>query len=97
MTSTDTTSTPPQGAALSAMRLPELKALAQQMGLKGLSGKRKGDLVAMIEGARGGRPAQSDAPRRAETPRQAETPREAETPRQAEAPREAEATSRADA
>ena len=54
MTSTDTTSTPPQGAALAAMRLADLKSLAQQMGLKGLSGKRKGDLVSMIEGARGG-------------------------------------------
>ncbi len=97
MTSTDTTSTPPQGAALSAMRLPELKALAQQMGLKGLSGKRKGDLVAMIEGARGGRPAQSDAPRRAETPRQADTPRQAETPREAEATSRADAPQQADA
>ncbi|WP_314034276.1 transcription termination factor Rho [Dietzia sp. CH92] len=62
MTSTDITSTPPQGAPLSAMRLPELKSLAQQMGLKGLSGKRKGDLIAMIEGARGGRPAPATAP-----------------------------------
>ncbi|HMT50933.1 MAG TPA: Rho termination factor N-terminal domain-containing protein, partial [Dietzia sp.] len=55
MTATDTTSPPPQGAALAAMRLADLKSLAQQMGLKGLSGKRKGDLVAMIDGARGGK------------------------------------------
>ncbi|MDO8395832.1 MAG: transcription termination factor Rho [Dietzia sp.] len=44
------------------MRLADLKSLAQQMGLKGLSGKRKGDLVAMIDSARGGKsqaPAQS--------------------------------------
>ncbi|WP_370650947.1 transcription termination factor Rho [Dietzia sp.] len=62
MTSTETHSTPPQGAALAAMRLADLKSLAQQMGLKGLSGKRKGDLVAMIDSARGGKsqaPAQS--------------------------------------
>ena len=52
MTSTETTPTPPQGVSLSAMRLPELKALAQQMGLKGLSGKRKSDLISMIEGGR---------------------------------------------
>src|SRR5699024_2679603 len=52
-------STPPQGAALAEMRLTELKSLAQQMGLKGLSGKRKSELVALIDGARGGRPAQS--------------------------------------
>src|SRR5699024_11325979 len=62
VTSTDTTSTPAQGASLSAMRLNDLKSLAQQMGLKGLSGKRKGDLVAMIEGARGGRPAPAREP-----------------------------------
>ncbi|MBB1025267.1 transcription termination factor Rho, partial [Dietzia sp. DQ12-76] len=55
MTSTETHSTPPQGAALAAMRLADLKSLAQQMGLKGLSGKRKSDLVAMIDAARGGR------------------------------------------
>ena len=60
MTSTDTSSTPPQGAALAEMRLTELKSLAQQMGLKGLSGKRKSELVALIDGARGGRPAPSE-------------------------------------
>ncbi|WP_354054794.1 transcription termination factor Rho [Dietzia sp. 2505] len=46
------------------MRLADLKSLAQQMGLKGLSGKRKGDLVAMIDSARGGKsqaPAQAPA------------------------------------
>ena len=52
MTSTETTPTPPQGVSLSSLRLTELKALAQQMGLKGLSGKRKSDLIAMIEGGR---------------------------------------------
>src|SRR5699024_2033062 len=60
VTSTDTSSTPPQGAALAEMRLTELKSLAQQMGLKGLSGKRKSELVALIDGARGGRPAPSE-------------------------------------
>ena len=57
MTSTETTPTAPQGASLTEMRLADLKSVAQQMGLKGLSGKRKSDLVAMIEGARSGRPA----------------------------------------
>ena len=55
MTSTETTPTPPQGVSLSAMRLTELKTLAQQMGLKGLSGKRKSDLISMIEGGRSAR------------------------------------------
>ena len=79
MTSTDTTSTPAQGASLSAMRLTDLKSLAQQMGLKGLSGKRKGDLVAMIEGARSGRPAPKAQPadERATAP-QADTAQKAE-------------------
>ena len=69
MTSTETTSTPPQGASLSAMRLADLKGLAQQMGLKGLSGKRKGELVAMIESARrpGPAKAQAAAPAKAST------------------------------
>ncbi|GLB62503.1 hypothetical protein NCCP2495_03810 [Dietzia sp. NCCP-2495] len=57
MTSTETTPSAPQGASLAEMRLADLKSVAQQMGLKGLSGKRKSDLVAMIEGARSGRPA----------------------------------------
>ena len=60
MTSTDTTRTTP----LADMRMADLKSLAQGLGLKGLSGKRKSDIVAMIEatGARsaglvsGGRP-----------------------------------------
>ncbi|MCD2263293.1 transcription termination factor Rho [Dietzia aurantiaca] len=51
------------------MRLADLKGLAQQMGLKGLSGKRKGELVAMIEGARrpGPAKAQAAAPAKAST------------------------------
>ena len=57
MTSTETTPSATQGASLAEMRLADLKSVAQQMGLKGLSGKRKSDLVAMIEGARSGRPA----------------------------------------
>src|SRR5690625_992672 len=62
VTSTDTTSTPPQGASLSAMRLADLKTLAQQRGRRGLAGKRKGEIVAMLEDARGGRKTSSAAP-----------------------------------
>ena len=48
---------------ISTLRLPELKALAQQLGLKSLSGKRKGELVALINSARGNSGAsQSPAP-----------------------------------
>ncbi|GAA3510601.1 hypothetical protein GCM10022294_21650 [Dietzia aurantiaca] len=77
MTSTETTSTPPQGASLSAMRLADLKGLAQQMGLKGLSGKRKGELVAMIEGAR--RPGPAKAPAAAPATASTGTPGTAES------------------
>nr|WP_238556305.1 transcription termination factor Rho [Dietzia sp. UCD-THP] len=67
------------------MRLADLKSLAQQMGLKGLSGKRKSDLVAMIDSASGGRPqaAAKSSPAQsspAQTPTQslpAQTPAEA--------------------
>ena len=34
------------------MKLPELKEIAKELGLRGLSAKRKGDLVAAIEEAR---------------------------------------------
>ncbi|HJE91626.1 MAG TPA: transcription termination factor Rho [Dietzia timorensis] len=48
---------------ISTLRLPELKALAQQLGLKSLSGKRKGELVALINSARGtSGPSKSQAP-----------------------------------
>ena len=47
---------------ISTLRLPELKALAQQLGLKSLSGKRKGELVAMINSVRGNSAPSSSAP-----------------------------------
>ncbi|TGY75825.1 Rho termination factor N-terminal domain-containing protein, partial [Cellulomonas shaoxiangyii] len=45
--------------SISAMRLPELQALASQLGVKGTSKMRKGDLVQAISAARSGdRPAE---------------------------------------
>ncbi|USX47585.1 transcription termination factor Rho [Dietzia kunjamensis] len=73
------------------MRLNDLKSLAQQMGLKGLSGKRKGDLVAMIEGARGGRP----APAREPAPKTAPAPKN-ESPVSGDAAATAEAAAEND-
>ena len=50
--------TKPRGGGLSAMLLPELKQLAQQLGIPGASGMRKGDLVAAIgDRQRGSAPA----------------------------------------
>lgn len=62
-------SAPASGASgISALRLPELQALAAQLGVKGTSKMRKGDLVAAIAAARGGssRTAALE-PRRSET------------------------------
>ncbi len=44
----DTTTAPQRGNGLSSMLLPELKQLAQSMGIPGASGMRKSDLVAAI-------------------------------------------------
>ncbi|MGO1316279.1 MAG: transcription termination factor Rho [Cellulomonadaceae bacterium] len=50
--------------AISAMRIPELQAVAAQLGVKGTSKMRKSDLVEAITKARGnGAPARSAAPR----------------------------------
>jgi len=41
---------------LAAMRIPELKALAADKGIRGLSGLRKGDIIAAIQAADAGQP-----------------------------------------
>ena len=100
---TQTPATDNAGGSLSTMVLPELRALAGRVGVKGTSGMRKGELIAAIRETQGGgsgnggqqgnrqpdrEPAQAEAPR-AEAP-QAETP-QAEAPRteatRAETPR----------
>ncbi|WP_236123528.1 transcription termination factor Rho [Cellulomonas palmilytica] len=49
---------------MAALRLPELQALASELGVKGISKMRKGDLVEAIDAARGGsRPRALDARR----------------------------------
>ena len=49
-----------RGAALSTLRLPELQALAAELGMSGASGMRKGELVTAIRERRaGGKPAES--------------------------------------
>ena len=42
--------------ALTSMLLPELKALAGQVGVKGTSGMRKGDLIARFQHHTGSQP-----------------------------------------
>ncbi|MDA8438868.1 MAG: Rho termination factor N-terminal domain-containing protein, partial [Propionibacterium sp.] len=48
-------------APLAAMKLPELKSLAQGLGIKGASAMRKGDLVSAIQTRREGGSARPDA------------------------------------
>ena len=45
---------PAEGGSLATMVLPELRALASQVGVKGTSGMRKGELIAAINEIRGG-------------------------------------------
>jgi transcription termination factor Rho len=55
-----------RSAGISALRLPELQAMASELGVKGTSKMRKGDLVQAISDARGGSRPQALEPRRAE-------------------------------
>ena len=55
-----TTSTADRGSSLASMLLPELKQLAQQLGITGSSGMRKQELIAAISE----RQQQGGAPRR---------------------------------
>ncbi len=48
------------GGGLSGMLLPELRKMAHDMGLSGVSGMKKGDLVAAISAAQAARPAGAD-------------------------------------
>lgn len=63
---------------LAAMRLPELRKLAADLGLKGVSALRKGALIAAITNASGDSPAPA-ADANAAKPRQTHTPRRKDT------------------
>ena len=63
---------------LAAMRLPELRKLAADLGLKGVSALRKGALIAAITNASGDSPAPA-ADTNAAKPRQTRTPRRKDT------------------
>ncbi|APT84550.1 transcription termination factor Rho [Corynebacterium aquilae] len=58
------------GKDLASLRLPELKKMAQEMGIRGISGKRKSDLIAMIQS--GGAAAATEAAAPARRRRRAE-------------------------
>jgi transcription termination factor Rho len=67
-------------AKLSGMLLPELKQMAQKMGISGASGMRKGDLVAAIAkqqaGAQRSEPAATERPKREQSDRPARSERD---------------------
>ncbi|MGW5455297.1 transcription termination factor Rho [Nocardia sp. NPDC003979] len=78
-------------SGLTGMLLPQLRALAGELGIRGTSGMRKGDLIAAIKEnqagapAKGAKPAEAaavtaDAPTTAEAPAKRERPAKAEKP-----------------
>src|SRR6478736_2429508 len=75
-----------RGAGISALRLPELQAMASELGVKGTSKMRKGDLVQAISDARGGSRPQALEPRRSESVAVAEPPARAARTRRSQAP-----------
>jgi len=64
--STESTSTggSGRGVAISTLRLPELQALAAELGVTGTSKMRKSDLMDAIKSQRGGSPTTASRPRR---------------------------------
>ncbi|MDQ0371746.1 transcription termination factor Rho [Cellulomonas humilata] len=72
-----------RSAGISALRLPELQAMASDLGVKGTSKMRKGDLVQAISDARGGSRPQALEPRRDQSVAVADAPpaRRARAPR----------------
>ncbi|WP_431972282.1 transcription termination factor Rho [Nocardia sp. bgisy134] len=52
-------------SGLTGMLLPQLRALAGELGIRGTSGMRKGDLIAAIKENQAGKPAKSEKPARA--------------------------------
>ena len=61
-------SAPDVGGSLSTMVLPELRALANSVGVKGTSGMRKGDLISAIRETRGGGGSQRGSADESSTP-----------------------------
>ncbi|WP_420750409.1 transcription termination factor Rho [Rhodococcus sp. O3] len=88
-----------RGAGLSGMVLAELRALAAELGIKGTSGMRKGDLIAAIKERQGGGVSSAPAADKAAVSEEpAETTRPARTRRtRTAAPESADAQPKADA
>ncbi|KQR07709.1 transcription termination factor Rho [Cellulomonas sp. Leaf334] len=76
-----------RSAGISALRLPELQAMASDLGVKGTSKMRKGDLVQAISDARAGSRPQALEPRRDLGREQSTAVADAPPARRARAPR----------
>lgn len=76
-----------RSAGISALRLPELQAMASDLGVKGTSKMRKGDLVQAISDARAGSRPQALEPRRDLSREQSTAVADAPPARRARAPR----------
>ncbi|UGT53787.1 transcription termination factor Rho [Nocardia asteroides] len=95
-------------SGLTGMLLPQLRALAGELGIRGTSGMRKGDLIAAIKEnqagapAKAGKPAEAaavtaDAPAaKADAPAKSEAPAKNDAPAKAQAPAKAERPAKAD-
>lgn len=75
---------------LAALRLPELRKIASEMGLRGTSGLRKGDLIAVINGQTGQMSAAQGAPSAAEENPSAPKTRNRRTATSAQTPEQEE-------
>ncbi|MFE9582443.1 transcription termination factor Rho [Nocardia sp. NPDC006044] len=81
-------------SGLTGMLLPQLRALAGELGIRGTSGMRKGDLIAAIKENQAGKPAKGEKPEggqaksavsaKADTPGNTEAPAARSTPARAE-------------
>ncbi|GAA5080140.1 transcription termination factor Rho [Nocardia iowensis] len=81
-------------SGLTGMLLPQLRALAGELGIRGTSGMRKGDLIAAIKENQAGKPAKGEKPEggqaKSAVSAKADTPANAEAQATASAPARAE-------
>ncbi|MFI6045435.1 transcription termination factor Rho [Nocardia sp. NPDC051321] len=81
-------------SGLTGMLLPQLRALAGELGIRGTSGMRKGDLIAAIKENQSGKPAKGEKPEggqaKSAVSAKADTPGNSEAPATQPAPARAE-------
>ena len=81
----------PRGGGLAGMLLPQLRALASELGIRGTSGMRKGDLIGAIKDKQTPEAPKAEAPKAAaqtSAPQREAAPEKTEAPAAVEAPAE---------